>query len=415
MLANHFKSFATLNRLASGPAAPFLEGFVQTLEVKGYADATIQNHVGAVHHLCSWASAKARDLSRFDDASFKSFLRHLPSCRCNLGSRGKFMHRARFSVALFAPYLREIGVLAVADRNLHENPLLASFRRWMLIHRGVKESTLLIYDRFIPPLLEAVSGDASRITAGTLRAFFIERSKTLSAGYASNVANAIRVFVRYLIAEGISPPGLDKALPPIADWRHRSLPRFLHSSDIERVIAACDCSTKEGLRDRAIVLLLVRLGLRASDVLQLRLQDLDWNDASIRISGKGRREARLPLTQEVGDAVLSYLQSGRPPVQTEALFVRLTTPIQSFADSSAISGIASAAIRRAGIKLTRGGSHILRHSAATEMLRQGVSLQEIGSVLRHQSFDTTFHYAKVDRTLLRLVVQPWPEVVNHGQ
>jgi len=208
---------------------------------------------------------------------------------------------------------------------------------------------------------------------------------------------------------------LDKALPPIADWRHRSLPRFLHSSDIERVIAACDCSTKEGLRDRAIVLLLVRLGLRASDVLQLRLQDLDWNDASIRICGKGRREARLPLTQEVGDAVLSYLQSGRPPVQTEALFVRLTTPIQSFADSSAISGIASAAIRRAGIKLTRGGSHILRHSAATEMLRQGVSLQEIGSVLRHQSFDTTFHYAKVDRTLLRLVVQPWPEVVNHGQ
>src|SRR5438093_7280544 len=168
MLANHFKSFATLNRLASGPAAPFLEGFVQTLEVK---------------------------------PSFKSFLRHLPSCRCNLGSRGKFMHRARFSVALFAPYLREIGVLAVADRNLHENPLLASFRRWMLIHRGVKESTLLIYDRFIPPLLEAVSGDASRITAGTLRAFFIERSKTLSAGYASNVANAIRVFVRYLIAE----------------------------------------------------------------------------------------------------------------------------------------------------------------------------------------------------------------------
>jgi site-specific recombinase XerD len=415
MLANHFKSSATVNRLAFGPAAPFLEGFVQTLEVKGYADSTIQYHVCAVHHLCSWASSKALDFTTFDDSSFESFLQHLPSCHCNLASRGKFMHRARFSVALFGPYLREIGVLAVIDQNAHENPLLGSFRHWMLNHRGVMESTLQIYDRFIPRLLETFSGDASRITAGTLRAFFMERTKTFSAGYASNVANAIRVFARYLVAEGISPPGLDKALPPMADWRDRSLPRFLHSSDIERVIAACDCSTKEGLRDRAIVLLLVRLGLRASDVLRLRLQDLDWNDASIRVCGKGRREARLPLTQEVGDAVLSYLQSGRPPVQAHALFVRLTTPIQPFADSSAISGIASAAIRRAGIRVPRPGSHILRHSAATEMLRHGVSLQEIGSVLRHRSVDTTLHYAKVDRTLLRLVVQPWPEVPTYDQ
>lgn len=415
MLADHFKYRATVNRLTSGPAAPFLEGFVQTLEVKGYLDTTIQNHVGAVHHLCSWASAKDLDLSTFDDERFKTFLRHLPSCQCKLGSWGKFTHRARFSVALFAPYLREIGVLAVADQKRPQNSVLNSFRRWMLNHRGVMESTLRSYDRFIPPLLETVSGDASRITAGTLRTFFIERAKTISAGSASILANGIRVFVRYLIAEGISAPGLDKALPPTADWRDRSLPCFLRSTDIERVIAACDCSTKQGLRDRAIVLLLVRLGLRASDIIRLRLQDLDWNDASIRVCGKERREARLPLTQEVGDAVLSYLQSGRPPVRTKALFVRLTTPIQPFADSSTISGITSAAIRRAGIKLKRCGSHILRHSAAREMLRQGVSLQEIGSVLRHQSIDTTFHYAKVDHTLLRLVVQPWPEVATHGQ
>jgi len=412
MFANHFKSSATVNRLASGPAAPFLEGFVQTLEVRGYAHSTIQYHVCAVHHLCSWASAKGIDFATFDDASFKSFLQHPRSCHCDLASRGKFMHRARFSIGLFAPYLREIGVLTAINRQEQENPLLGSFRHWMLNHRGVMQSTLRIYDRFIPPLLESVSGDASCITAGTLRAFFIEQTKTLSARYASNVANAIRVFARYLIAEGIAAPGLDNALPPIPDWTDRSLPRFLQSSDIERVIAACDCSTKEGLRDRAIVLLLVRLGLRASDVLRLRLQDLDWNDASIRVCGKGRREARLPLTQEVGDAVLAYLQSGRPPVQAQALFVRLTTPIQPFADSSSISGIASAAIRRAGIKLPRCGSHILRHSAATEMLRHGVSLQEIGSVLRHRSLGTTFHYAKVDRSLLRLVVQPWPGGAN---
>src|SRR5205814_991153 len=153
-------------------------------------------------------------------------------------------------------------------------------------------------------------------------------------------------------------------------------------------------------------LLLVRLGLRASDVCGLRLQDLDWTQASIRVCGKGRREVQLPLTQEVGDAVLAYLRSGRPPIKAAALFVRLKPPIRPFASSSAISAIAAAAIRRAGIKLPCRGSHVLRHSAATEMLRHGVSLQEIGTVLRHRSLHTTLHYAKVDRALLRLVVQP---------
>lgn len=209
-------------------------------------------------------------------------------------------------------------------------------------------------------------------------------------------------------------PGLDKALPPVASWRGTSLPYYLASSDIERVVAACDPSTKAGSRDRAIVLLLVRLGLRASDVIRLRLQDIDWRDASVRVCGKGRREARLPLTQEVGDAVLSYLQSGRPTVDTPVIFLRHQTPIGPFTSSRTISSIAADAIHRAGIKARRPGSHLMRHSAATELLQHGVSLQDIGSILRHRSPDTTRNYAKVDRALLRLVVQPWPEV-NHGR
>jgi integrase/recombinase XerD len=411
MLENHFDSPGTVNRLKSGPAAPFLEGFVQTLEADGYADRTIRYHVGAVHHLCSWASVKSLELARFDEARFQSFLRHLPFCRCSLAYRGKFMHHARFSVALFETHLRKIGMLPIVREE--ENPLLASFRHWMLNHRGVRESTLQIYDRFIPFLLKTVAGDASRINAGMLRSFFVQRTKGFSRGYASNIANALRIFVRYLIAEGKSLPGLDRALPAVTSWSGGSLPQYLASLDIERVIAACDPSTKEGLRDRAIVLLLARLGLRASDVIGLQLRDLDWRDASIRVCGKGRREARLPLTQEVGDAVLSYLQSARPEVRTPVIFLRLKTPIGPFASASSISVIAAAAMHRAGIKVLRPGSHVLRHSMATELLRHGVPLQAIGSVLRHRSSNTTLTYAKVDRALLGLVVQPWPEV-NHG-
>jgi len=411
MLACHFKSAQKLNRINSGPAAPFLEGFVQTLEARGYSDPTIRYHVGAVHHLCSWAAAKSRSLSTFDDATFESFLRHLPSCRCSLPQRGKFIHHARFSVALFSQYLREIGVLPPSKpKEVMQEPILESFHYWMLHHRGVKESTLQIYDRLIPALLKTVVGNPTRIDARMLRSFFSAHTKDLSQGSASNVANAIRMFVRYLIGEGISTPGLDNALPTAAGWRDTSLPRSLASSDVDRVLAACDPSTKKGLRDRAIILLLVRLGLRASDVCGLRLEDLDWSEASIRVSGKGRRDARMPMTQEVGDAVLAYLQSGRPSIKGAYLFVRLKPPIRPFADSSAISAIAAAAIHRAGIQLPCLGAHVLRHSAATAMLRNGVSLQEIGAVLRHRSLHTTLHYAKVDTALLQLVVHPWPEV-----
>jgi integrase len=157
---------------------------------------------------------------------------------------------------------------------------------------------------------------------------------------------------------------------------------------------------------------MVRLGLRASDICNLRLEDFDWNEASIWVSGKGRRAAQMPLTQEIGDAVLAYLQSGRPPTKMASLFVRHRAPIRPFASSSAISGITAAAIHRAGIQSPCRGAHVWRHSAATIMLRHGVSLQDIGTVLRHRSLHATLQDAKVDTALLQVVVNPWPEVAS---
>jgi len=165
------------------------------------------------------------------------------------------------------------------------------------------------------------------------------------------------------------------------------------------------------LRDLAIILLLARLGLRSSDVAALRLSDVDWREASIRVSGKGRRAVCLPLTQEVGDAIVKYLESGRPDVASDRLFVRARAPLRPFADASAVSAIASAAIRRSGVSTPFRGAHVLRHSAATGMLRQGVSLQDISIILRHRHLDTTALYAKVDVALLRTIAQPWPEVM----
>jgi integrase/recombinase XerD len=186
---------------------------------------------------------------------------------------------------------------------------------------------------------------------------------------------------------------------------------FLEASDVERVIASCNVQTKLGTRNRAIILLLARLGLRAGDVISLRLKDIDWNQATIRVAGKGRREVMLPLTQEIGDALLQYLQWRRDPLhENDHFFVSDRAPLRPLSAHGTVSVMVARALRHAGVHSPVRGAHVLRHSAATTMLRQGVSLQAISALLRHRSIETTEIYAKVDTRLLRLVAQPWPEV-----
>lgn len=180
---------------------------------------------------------------------------------------------------------------------------------------------------------------------------------------------------------------------------------------MEKIISSCDTSSRIGKRNRAILLLLARLGLRAGDILNLRLGDIDWKNATVQVSGKGRRAVRLPLTKEVGLALVDYLENARPPLDTDLVFVRLRAPLGAFASHSAISIIVARAMRRAGVTCqSQGATHILRHSVATSMLRHGATLQEIADILRHRSIETTQIYAKVDVTTLQEIAQPWPEV-----
>jgi integrase/recombinase XerD len=396
------------------PFAPYLESFAKSLEDAGYSKPTILCKVGAADHLAHWLQHKQIGLAELGDDTCQCFLRHLPACRCSMLNHGKFIHHARWAIPQFLEHLRGVGVVAASDlqeTNQEHCPELAAFRHWMLQHRGVTGSSLRVYNRVLPALLDTVNNDIDRLNARTVRDFVLQRAKHLSRGSTNNEANAVRMFLRYLIAERKSPPGLDAAIPTVANWQLSALPRYLSSPDLERVIKSCDCSTNTGLRDLAIILLLARLGLRSADVAALRLSDVDWREASIRVSGKGRREVCLPLTQEVGDAILKYLESGRPDVASDHLFIRARAPLRPFADASAVSAIVTAAIRRSGVSTPVRGSHVLRHSAATGMLRQGVSLQDISIILRHRHLQTTALYAKVDVALLRTIAQPWPEVM----
>jgi site-specific recombinase XerD len=257
--------------------------------------------------------------------------------------------------------------------------------------------------------VSALGDDPSQYDAKTLRAFVLERARHSGRSATQVLITALRSFLRYLATERKCSATLAKAIPNVAGWRLSSLPRYLSDSEVQRTIDACDVDTLQGVRDRAILVLLVRLGLRASDVAGLRLFDFDWQVATVVVSGKSRQEARLPLPQEVGDAVLQYLEV-RPQHETVYVFLRIPAPRQRLSPTG-VSTIARRAMRQAGLSTPRG-AHILRHTAATQWLRQGVSLDAIRTLLRHRSMDMTATYAKVDIELLRQVVQPWPEVLR---
>jgi integrase len=192
-------------------------------------------------------------------------------------------------------------------------------------------------------------------------------------------------------------------------WKLSGLPRYLEAADVDRLIYCCDLTKPHGVRNRAVLLLLARLGLRAGDIVSMRLDDVDWDAGTVRIRGKGRKEVRLPLPHDVGEALAEYLVAARPATEIEQVFLCANAPIRPFATSASVSDIVRFAVQRAGITdAPSKGAHMLRHSAATAMLRSGASLDAIAAVLRHQSSEMTAYYAKVDAKLLQEVALPWP-------
>jgi integrase/recombinase XerD len=285
---------------------------------------------------------------------------------------------------------------------------VVEFEQWMRVHRGVSEQTLLNYRLYIADLLHTIGDDPKQFEAKSLRTFILLRARHGSIAKAKYLVTAVRMFLRYLIAMEQCPPGIDEALPCIAQWRLSTLPRYLQAEDVDHVLSVCDPSTPQGTRDKAILLLLSRLGLRAGDIARLSLADIDWRSATLRVTGKSRRESYLPLPQEVGEALLHYLKHGRPPHADPHIFLSVVAPWAPLSRCG-VSSVAAQALRRSGVDTPSFGAHVFRHTVATALLRQGVPLQTIGDILRHASIETTTHYAKVDVNLLRQLTRPWPE------
>jgi site-specific recombinase XerD len=394
-LSKYVESPYAIARYQVGPVRAHIDGFAMFLGRRGYAHETTMMYLGATRHLGHWMAARRLTVEVLTEGILAAFDRHLSCCRCPPRRRGR-SSGALAGARRFLQYLR-INKVACAREMAPLPAILVEFCTWMKTHRGVRESTLLNYRRYLIRFLEMAGDDPALFAPRVVRKFIIGVRAAKKAAFV-----ALRMFIRFLVTMGRCPGGLEESVPALAEWRLASLPRYLPSQDVERIIATAPI----GSRERAVLLLLARLGLRRGDIVDLALQDIDWSKGAIRVVGKSRREAWLPLPQDVGNAIIAYVRQ-RPPIDSDSLFALATAPVQPITPS-AVSGIVYWAIHRAGIRTPSRGCHLLRHSAATRWLRDGLSMENIGVLLRHWHLETTGLYAKVDVRGLRKIAQPWP-------
>ena len=412
MFEQYFNRPSRIKSLRDGRHGTLLEGFTKGLYQGGYARITARRYIRAAEHFLRWQELEGIPILSLSQKYLERFERHLDQCQCPLFGTS-CRRELRNGSRLFFKYLRSANIIASTGiESTPQDPiLLTEFYHWMHQQRGTSDVTLNNYSHSIRIWLKHHGEDPARFYAQSLRQFVLDRSQQSGLPTAKKCVTALRMFLRFLIAKGKCATGLDEAIPVLAQYRLSTLPRYIQPEEVERVIASCNLNTPKGKRDRAILLLLARLGLRAGDIVKLSLGDIDWEGAWVYVSGKGRRQDRLPLTQEVGQAIVDYMQYGRPQTETDVMFIRCRAPLCGFSSPVAVSHIVARAMKRAGVICQgRGAAHILRHSVATSMLRQGASLQDIATILRHRSTETTEIYAKVDVDSLREIAQPWPEV-----
>jgi len=389
-----------------GPLAAFGSGFAEYLEALGYRPGGVQGQLALMGELNEWLAGQGMDAGELSAPTAERFL---DACRAD----GRRRVATMVSLAPLLTYLRAQGAapaLPPAPVTARDE-FLTRYRRHLVQERGLAATTVLRYERFARRfLLERAARTGTEIgaeglTGADVNGYLLSVGSRLVVASAKREAGDLRALLRFLFRDGVLGSDLGAAMPPVAVWRGAGLPSTVTAAGVQALVEGCDRSTVSGRRDRAIVLLLARLGLRSGEVAALRLSDVDWRAGEILVRGKARRQDRLPLPVEVGEALVDYLAGGRPVCNCPQLVLTLYAPPRAIHPSS-LTGVVYRACRRAG--LAPVGGHRLRHALAGEMLRQGGSLIEIAQVLRQSDLGTTSGYAKLDQTALRVVARPWP-------
>ena len=412
MLEDHLKISVTRERLRSSPTATHIDDFADWLHQLGFTPITIDFKLRCLASWTDWVREAGFTANNILEG-FEASQAALKVSKRKHYTQG-LSKRSIVAATTYIRFLREKRIIArpPAQPSPAEIwPILDEFRSWMREHRGLRDTTLDLYETTLRDLVKVLGDATHSYTAKTIRDFVLNRAKPHGIWRAQAITVAVRSFLRFLGTTGRCPVELVHAVPTYSSYQLKSVPRYLEPEDVQRVVDACVSDDANGLRDRAVILLLTRFGLRASDVAQLSFSDIDWKNGRISVCGKGRRQEWLPLPQDVGNAIMRYIKEGRPSIKTDRVFTKVDAPLGPLT-RAAVTHIARSALRRAKIKAPINGAHVFRHSAATAMLRAGVSLHGVSAVLRHRSLSTTGIYSKVDFSLLSEVAQEWPEVAS---
>ncbi len=389
------------------PLAPYADGFRSELATLGYTAGSIEFEVWIMSLVSRWLCAQEISAEYLNSERAQWFL----------DARRASGHKRIVSKKALAPllgYLRSQGVVPPPEVMVSQTPadqLLDSYQRFLVEKRGLAPRSVPDYmslaRKFLKDALRRTEDPAElqAMTGPDITAFLLSETSRLTVGAANNTVNWLRSFLRFLHVERLVARDLAVAVPPVATWREARLPATLTHAEVAALLDSCDRSHPTGLRDFAMLIVLARLGLRASEVAGLELGDIDWRAGELVIRSKGRRLDPLPLPVDVGEALVAYLRDGRPRVQSRNVFITRHAPLRAIGRASVTNAVGRACER---VGVPRVGAHRLRHALATEMLRRGATLPEIGQVLRHRDLATTAVYAKVDRLALASVVQPWP-------
>ena len=389
------------------------EAYARSLLAEGFQPSTADTYRRTFTHLVVWLHQCRILLNRVDADVAASFASH--DCLCPGPPWRPPVKPLRGGRRVAARVLRFADFRAGGDARAGHpvcqptppDPRLAPFRQWLLRERGITECSADVYIRTLRSLLNDIGYDVAQYDAALLRDAVLRQFEGVSWKHAQGLTTAFRAYLRHLASTGQCDAGLLGAVPTARNWALAALPKYLPPEDIERAIATCDPSTAIGVRNRAILLLLARLGLRAGEVSRLRLNDMDWARARLVVSGKYGVFSGLPLPQDVGDALLEYIEHVRPRVEEEKVFLRILGAPRPL-DGHTISTVARRALRRAGVRGPgRRGAHAFRHSVATGLVRSGATLDLAGTLLRHRAPASTAIYAKVDVAMLKEVAEPW--------
>lgn len=386
-----------------GPLVPFAEGCAAKLRERGYTPLTSVNLLRQVARLSRWLEASGVTAGELTDARVDEFV-----AVQRAGERGR-RSWSRAGLSCVLEVLREQGVVTAAVVPAPTSPsqvLLACFERYLCSERGLSTGTARGYVRHAEQFVNGLAaGGLAEVTAPAVTAAVLREAVGVSVSAAQNFVFGLRAFLRFCFVEGLIGVDLSQAALPVTGRRRTLLPRGITPADGRALLGSCDRRTPLGCRDYALLVVLLRLGLRRGEVAALTLDDIDWRAGELVVRGKGGRQDRLPLPVDVGEAIAAYLRRGRPASNRREVFLRGRAPFAPIAAGTVASTVRRAC-RRAGI--AEVGSHRLRHTVACEMVAADVALTEIAQVLRHRSLQSTAIYARVDLDRLRTLAQPWP-------